>query len=124
MCSSDLIVKDGEGTVLVVNAEPCSAVDLSKPPGTKANVRQPQPPAGQELIGAFHVHPKGTLINQETGRGKAFRQVPSQGDIANASTRTGNSYVFVARSGKVYIYNSGGQLATFPTVNFIGIGKK
>ena len=80
----------------------------------------------------FHSHPSGRVgsINTETGaRTDAMKttktgrwdQAPSKEDVNNAS---GNEYVFARGSGKVYIYNKSGVVATMPHKSFVNIKNK
>lgn len=118
----------------VVHAEPGKANMLDGPPGGKATVNTTKPaspelvPDDYKITGTFHVHPKGT---RPAGNGmmRAFAQPISEKDLSvaknsTASKGSGNHYVLGARSGKVYIYNSSGQLSTFPLAKFTEIGIK
>ena len=80
----------------------------------------------------FHSHPSGRAgdINIETGattdvmkttRNGRWGQEPSLEDINNAS---GNEYVFARGSGKIYIYNKSGIVATMPHKSFVNINNK
>ena len=133
---------DSEGNEKVIDAQPggvsnpdvdrTASVDVFS--GETANYNL------SEIEGTFHVHPSGVTAN-----GSSFNQEPSngvnpqtgqlEGDIPNAAANAnpssathvkGNGYVLGAKSGKVYIYNGGGKVATFPLKQFrtIGIKKK
>jgi len=66
--------------------------------------------------GTFHVHPEGSKTVH-------FVQPPSGADLRNSVSRqsqgiTGNNYVLGAGNNTVYIYKSGGVVATFPLTQF------
>ncbi|MBI0397958.1 RHS repeat-associated core domain-containing protein [Cyclobacterium marinum] len=117
-----------EGKQIAIPAKPGQA-NMTGKIGTKANVNTTHPadessvPRDYQISGTYHVHPKGTFSNN-TG----FAQEPSESDYraAKHTAVKGNGYHYVlgARSGTVYIYNSTGQKATFPLIEFRSIGNE
>ncbi len=141
---------DGNGNPKVVPAKPGMG-NTELRPGGKASIATYTPANPSDVTsdyvieGTYHVHPSGTqevtMPNGKRGFGW-HRQPPSQGDLTKATTEstqghsytngrpvTGNSYVIgagnssVPGGGRVYIYNSKGNVTNVPRNKFFNLAK-
>ena len=136
------------GKEVAIPAHPGQAADPSVDPHAQVDTWNSVNKADRNALtsasGTYHVHPKAYVIGgagapNNSGSSSvtlgstttsSWTQTPSQRDYENSVNDTrdgvisGNSYVLGAGSGKVYIYNSSGPVATFPLKDFINIGNQ
>ena len=117
---------NAKGDEIVIDAQPGDAFEPGDA-GAGVNVLKPgEQYEGQEgwrakdnIVGTFHVHPKGD--------GKTrFVQEPSGADVRNSKSRfdsgmKGNHFVLGAGNNTVSIYKNGKVTATFPLDSFINL---
>ena len=117
---------NANGDEIVIDAQPGDAFEPGDA-GAGVNVLKPgEQYEGQEgwrakdnIVGTFHVHPKGD--------GKTrFVQEPSGADVRNSKSRfdsgmKGNHFVLGAGNNTVSIYKNGKVTATFPLDSFINL---
>jgi RHS repeat-associated protein len=117
---------NAKGDEIVIDAQPGVAFEPGDA-GAGVNVLKPgEQYEGQEgwrakdnIVGTFHVHPKGD--------GKTrFVQEPSGADVRNSKSRfdsgmKGNHFVLGAGNNTVSIYKNGKVTATFPLDSFINL---
>ena len=132
---------DSDGHQISVAAAPGPFAD---PRTTNATIETGNPanPADvgriEKVQGTFHVHPKGEIVvGPKTTPGVVviggpiltanFNQKPSMPDLNLAMQAPSNTnFVLGARTSRVYIYNSNGELTPngIPLKNFLKIGSK
>jgi hypothetical protein len=141
---------DGEGNPKVVPAVPGMG-NTEMALGGKVSIKTYTPANPSDVTsdyvieGTYHVHPSGTkAVTTPSGKSGLIyhRQPPSNGDLANAKGEsvqghsytngrpvTGNHYVIgaagsnVPGGGRVYLYNSIGNLTNVPRDKFFNLAK-